>query len=220
MLHTIRRRGLLAALAALVLIATGGGIAYATSHSSGEEISGCIKKANGLLRIVRSTTDCKAGETPISWPAEGAKGYRFIWSAPPSANIEVTAVGTGNIGFPAEGESETDLFRFDLPAGNYFLGVTVEAYKSSGRAQMLCYVRSPQVVTAFMRAGLGIDPGYTHMTTMHSDGILNGWPGGELVLQCIQDGTQPGSPTGENPVVFYASVNATKLASVTGTRIP
>jgi hypothetical protein len=219
MLHTFRRRGLLAVGTVCGLLALGGGIAYATNGSTGDAITGCVKQGDGLLRVVQSAADCKAGESAITWPAEGAKGYRFVWSAPPSANIVVTAVGTGTVGFPAEGESETDLFRFELPAGSYFLGATVEAYKSSGRAQMLCYVRLPQAVTAFMRAGLGTDPGYTHMATMHSDGILTGWPGGELVLQCIQDGTQAGSPTGESPVVFYASVNATRLASATATRI-
>jgi hypothetical protein len=221
MLHTLRRRGLLVGLAALVLVAAGGGIAYATNGSSGDEISGCVKKPDGLLRIVQSATDCKAGETPISWPAKGTAGYRAIFSAPPAANIKVTAVGTAPIGFPGEGESATQILRFALDPGKYFVGVTLGAFKNSGNAEVLCYIRLPgDRITAFMRAALGTDPGYTRLTTVHSDGVLNDWPGGEAALVCIQDGSRPGTPTGENPQVFYATVTATNIASFETNRVP
>jgi hypothetical protein len=220
MLHTLRRRGLLVVAAALALVAVGGGIAYATNGAPDDTITGCVKKPDGLLRIVQSATDCKAGETLISWPAKGTAGYRAVFSAPPAANIEVTAVGTAPIGFPGEGESETQILRFNLPAGKYFAGVTLGVFKNSGNAELLCYIRLPDRITAFMRAALGTDPGYTRLTTVHSEGVLNDWPGGEGTLVCIQDGSRPGTPTGENPQVFYATVTATKIASFETNRVP
>jgi hypothetical protein len=152
-------------------------------------------------------------------PGEGVAGHRFIWSAPPSSNIPVTATGTGDVGFPAAGESETVIFRFTLPAGQYFAGTTIGVFKNSGNVELLCYVRvSGEAITAFMRGALGTADGYTRLVTMHSDGVIHS-TGGELALVCIQD-ARAGPPPGENPQVFYATVTATKLTSFTGTRIP
>lgn len=150
-------------------------------------------------------------------PGQGVAGYRFIRSAPPSSNIEVTATGTGPVGFPAAGESETEIFRFSLPAGKYYVASTIGVFKNSGNAELLCYVRDTGA--SFMRAALGTDPGYTRLVTMHNDGMID-WAGGEAALVCIQDASRAGSPTGENPHVFYGTVNATTLASFTATRIP
>jgi hypothetical protein len=72
---------------------------------------------------------------------------------------------------------------------------------------------------AFMRAALGTDPGYTRLLTIHNDGVID-WAGGEAALVCIQAPNLPGSPTGDEPEVFYGTVNATTLGSFTFTRIP
>jgi hypothetical protein len=212
----VRRGGLF--LAILAIAALVGGVAYATNGSSGETIVGCAQRPEGQLRIVASEVACRNNETVVSWTSEGTNGYRFIWSAPPSSDIEVTAIGTGPVGFPAEGETETSIFAFTLPAGTYSVTATVGVRKDSGDSELLCYIRRPDdVVSAFMRTGVGWSSGYTHITTMHSDGVMP--DGGQATLVCIQDGTWL-TPTGDNPKVFYGTVSATKLASVTSTRIP
>jgi hypothetical protein len=159
------------------------------------------------------------GETGAQGPPGQGIGYRFIRSSPPSAtNVEVTARGTGDIGLPAPGESETEIFRFSLPAGKYHVTATIGAFKNDGSADLICYVR--EMGATFMRAAIGIDPGYTRLLTIHNDGMVD-WPGGEAALVCIQAANVPDSPTGvENPEVFYATVNATTLGSFTTTRIP
>ena len=71
-------------------------------------------------------------------PALAAAGYRAIVSAPPASNIEVTAVGTGPVGLPAEGESETPVLRFDLPDVEVTIsGWRIEFAELEGHARLL-----------------------------------------------------------------------------------
>jgi hypothetical protein len=61
------------ALAALLVVAAGIGVASATIPSSGK-IFGCFAKSNGALRVVQPGQKCKSGEQPLFWNQQGPKG--------------------------------------------------------------------------------------------------------------------------------------------------
>lgn len=63
MKNHLKPRGLMFALAVVVL-ASGGGVAYATSsHGTDTTIHGCYSQSTGQLRI---DTSCRAGELAVS----------------------------------------------------------------------------------------------------------------------------------------------------------
>jgi len=67
----LKPRGLMLALAVVVL-ASGGGVAYATSsHGADSTIHGCYSQSTGQLRI---DTSCRAGELAVSWSSQGQPG--------------------------------------------------------------------------------------------------------------------------------------------------
>ena len=62
------------ALAALLVVAVGIGVASATIPSSGGKIFGCYAKNGGALRVVAAGQKCKSGEQPLFWNQEGPAG--------------------------------------------------------------------------------------------------------------------------------------------------
>jgi Collagen triple helix repeat (20 copies) len=160
------------------------------------------------------------GDTgPPGPPGEAVSSFRAIRSSQIGGNTEITARGTGEFGFPAEGEIATEVVVLNLSPGVYAIEATLGVSKNSGQGELLCYVPSaPGASTAFMRAGLGTDSGYGRMTTLNSDGMLRwGESGGRAALSCVQAANVPGSPTGDNPVAFYATLTALKIAQAAPT---
>jgi hypothetical protein len=73
----MRERFLRVAAAAIVLLAVGSGVAYATGSLAAadpELIRACIKKQGGQLRIVSSANECVASERALQWNAVGPRG--------------------------------------------------------------------------------------------------------------------------------------------------
>lgn len=69
------QRVVLTVVAAFVTLVVGGGIAYATIPDSNGVIHGCMNKGSGILRVIDdAVSPCSAGETPLSWNAQGPKG--------------------------------------------------------------------------------------------------------------------------------------------------
>jgi hypothetical protein len=160
------------------------------------------------------------GDTgPQGPPGEGVSSFRAIRSSQIGGNTEITARGTGEFGFPVEGETATEVVVLNVSPGVYAIEATLGVSKNSGQGELLCYVpAAPGAVTAFMRAGLGTDTGYVRMTTLQSDGMLRwGESGGRAALSCVQAANVPGSPTGDNPVAFYATLTAIKIAQAAPT---
>jgi hypothetical protein len=61
-------------LVAGVLLAVGGGAAFATIPNGGV-INACYAKSGGSLRVIdASVTNCKSGETALAWDEHGAVG--------------------------------------------------------------------------------------------------------------------------------------------------
>jgi hypothetical protein len=59
------------------VLATAGGIAYATIPAGDRVIHGCYAKGGGVLRVVDPSSgqqECPGKQTPISWNQQGAKG--------------------------------------------------------------------------------------------------------------------------------------------------
>lgn len=70
----LRRYPARALLVAVAIIALGGGVAWATIPNGGV-INACYAKSGGSLRVIdASVTNCKSGETALSWDAQGTPG--------------------------------------------------------------------------------------------------------------------------------------------------
>ena len=59
----------------LVLLATVGSVAWATTSASGKLV-GCAKKSGGALRLVGTVKDCRKTERAVSWSPVGRPGPR------------------------------------------------------------------------------------------------------------------------------------------------
>ena len=70
----LRRATRVSAVAALVLVLAGG-VAYATIPAADGTITGCYARSGGTLRVIDpSVTNCKQGETQITWSQSGEPG--------------------------------------------------------------------------------------------------------------------------------------------------
>jgi hypothetical protein len=59
----------------LVLLATVGSVAWATTSAS-DKLVGCAKKSGGALRLVGTVKDCRKTERAVSWSTVGQPGPR------------------------------------------------------------------------------------------------------------------------------------------------
>jgi hypothetical protein len=133
----------------------------------------------------------------------------------------VTVVGSGPLGFPAD--SGTHILRMELPRGVYVADATIAARKAFGNGDFLCWVHDNTVFSIFTRTTLGDAPGHVKRNTVSSSGIFNvPAGGGTLTLECWQAPVPevPGSPSGDNPTVFYATLQATSVTRATIVRYP
>ena len=215
---------------AAVAAVAAGSIAWAAIPSGTGVITGCYNKATGALRVVdaESGASCTPAERTLEWNQTGPEGpqgaagtevvgVRAIRSTQtPAGEVAVTARGTGPFGFPAAGEEPTTVVSYQLPAGKYKLSTQIGVRKGSGSGEVICYVRgSGPTVTAFLRLALGTGPGDSRMTTVGSDGFINTETfGPRATLVCLQDANV--TTTGADPIVFYATITATSVASFTG----
>ncbi len=214
--------------AAVTAVAVGS-IAWAAIPTGAGVIAGCYEKMTGALRVIDSEAgaNCRPSERALEWNQTGPQGppgaagtevvgIRAIGSSQtPAGEVEVTARGTGPYGFPAAGEEPTTVLSYQLPAGKYKLSTQIGVRKGSGSGEVICYVRgSSPIVTAFLRVAVGTGPGDSRMTTVGSDGFVNTDTfGPRATLACLQDANA--TPTGADPVVFYATITATSVASFT-----
>ena len=162
------------------------------------------------------------GDEPPGPP--GTSVYRATRATP--AEVEITARIAGGI-FPAEGETPTDVLTLELPPGVYSITTHLNVRKDSGAGELICWTRTPGTpqgeVIGFVRGSLGAEAGFTRRMPLSSlylaDVSANG---GEATLSCWQaaNPTAPGSPSGENPTVFFANVTATRIWRGTITRSP
>ena len=217
-----------AASAAVAAVAAGS-VAWAAIPSGSGVISGCYKEASGALRVIDADAGaaCKPAERELQWSQTGppgppgASGTEVVGrrairsSGTPAGEAEIPARGTGPFGFPAAGEEPTSVLSYQLPAGKYLLSTVVGVRKESGTTELICYVRgSSPTVTGFLRVALGTGAGESRMTTVGSDGFVNTDVfGTRATLACIQDGNK--SISGSDPVVFYATITATRVSSFT-----
>jgi hypothetical protein len=58
----------------LLLLAVGAGVALAAIPDRNGVIHGCRITRTGLLRVIKSTAHCRAGERPLNWNVQGPQG--------------------------------------------------------------------------------------------------------------------------------------------------
>ena len=225
----LKRRALRVGVVTVAIAAVTSGFALAASLMAGAltdadgAYNGCVSPA-GTLRVVTPGTSCHQSDTAISWNQAG-RGFRMLRATPDE--VEVTAVGSGPIGFPTDDAPPTPILTLELPQGVYELSATIEARKAWGNGDLLCWAeyRLPsgsQTLAIFTRASLGTDPGHAMRATVSGGGFVNfSTGGGPVTLACGQASHDAiGSPSGENPTVFYAFLNATTVTRATLGRYP
>jgi len=241
-------RGRFLRVASVVIggLVVGTSVAFATGAiqsvvGSDGSIQGCYKAGNGQLRVVGSADGCNDSELPISWnqtgtqgpigpagpkgdqgPAgETVKGFRVGRLTPDE--VAITAVGAGPLGFDFPGGGPTTVLAMALPQGVYALNSSIAARKDSGAGDFICWVEDGTFAGLITRTSLGADSGHSRRATVASNGIFSiPAGGGTLTMACWQaaNAALPGTPTGENPTVFYATLSATSLTRATLTRFP
>jgi hypothetical protein len=210
-----------AGAAMVVAVAAVGGVAYATTlGGGGDVVTGCVQKASGQLRVVADPTNCLKTETAISWsqsarPTPGFEGLSFTPN-----EVEITAVGTGPLGFPTNDNPATPVVSVTLSQGVYWVKTLADVRKDSGGSIFSCFARDDKTgdLTAVVRTALGAEPGFARWTALNGFGFFNvGTGGATLTLECWQaaDNAVPGTPTGENPTVFIGSIEAVAITSAT-----
>jgi hypothetical protein len=150
---------------------------------------------------------------------EAVHGYR----ANRGVEIRVTGVGQGQFGFPSntsDPAQETDIVSLPLPQGVYYVHWSANVLKESGGAIFSCVVgdKSIDFFTGIARTALGADGGFTRWASISAPGFYNiPAGGGRLTLECFQsaDNAVAGTPSGENPDVIQANINALKIGGAT-----
>jgi collagen triple helix repeat protein len=135
--------------------------------------------------------------------------------------VQITATGTGPSGFPGPGETPTPVLTMNLPPGMYAISTHLGVRKDSGNGDFLCWTETDGAVGrvfAFIRASLGADAGHVRRTTLASESVVNvtASGGSHAALSCWQAANPNvgGSPSGENPTVFFANISAMKLGAI------
>jgi hypothetical protein len=243
-MRPFNRAGLVGATVLALVLA--GGIAYAAIPAANGTITACYK-ANGSLRLIDAEAGqaCSSTEQALLWnqtgpqgaqgiqgpegpqgvpgpPGETVRGYRVLRATPDE--VEITVVGTGPLGFPESGlGSGTHILAMQLPQGVYVADATIAARKESGNGDFACWVHNSVRFSIFTRTTLGNAPGHVIRNTVSSSGIFSiPAGGGTLLLECWQAALPeaPGSPSGVNPTVFYATLQATSVSHATIVRYP
>jgi hypothetical protein len=206
------------ALAVVVATVACTGVAVAATGAVGDvldrggTIHGCVAES-GALKIVSPGEACHSNQAPLAWTH--VRAFRMLRATPDE--VEITAVGTGPIGFPTPDAPPTEVLALELPQGVYELSAAVEARKAFGNGDLLCWAEYAGRLPIFIRASLGTDPGHAMRATLGGGGFVSIPEGGGTVrLACWQaSNDSPGSPSGERPTVFYAFLNATAVSRAT-----
>ena len=216
-LFTVRTWAALAVAIGVVTAAT----AYAAIPGGGGTVAACYGKNSGAVRVIdaEAGAQCLPSENALSWPGETARGYRVLRTSPDE--VEVTVVGSGPFGFPEE--SGTHILAMQLPQGVYMVDAVIAARKGFGNGDFLCWVHDNARFTIFTRTTLGDAPGHIKRNTVSGSGVFSiPAGGGTLQLECWQAPVPelPGSPSGDNPTVFWATLQATNVSHATLVRYP
>lgn len=118
------KTGWILAVKVVVLVALGGGLAYAVIPNSSGVIDGCYMKENGQLRVIdASNTTCRPSEQALQWNLQGVpgvpgppgeRGPSDVYFTGGSATNSLPVAG----GFPGNYSVVATL---SLPAGTYVL---------------------------------------------------------------------------------------------------
>ena len=79
---------------------------------AGGTINACVGKS-GALRSSLSAAECRRNQTPLAW--SHVRAFRMLRATPDE--VEITAVGSGPIGFPTDDAPPTEVLTLDLPQG-------------------------------------------------------------------------------------------------------
>jgi hypothetical protein len=88
---------------AVIAVAVGGGVAYATIPDASGVIHSCYAKSGGALRVIDAgVTNCKSGETSLDWNQKGPQGLQGAQGPPGTAGPQGPPGPTGPAGVKGE----------------------------------------------------------------------------------------------------------------------
>ena len=207
-----RRRWI--AVGAAAVVAAAAGIASAAIPDSPEFINGCVHDETGQLRVVADPGACRPSEKPVSWSkdARATPSYSAV-----QYEVEVTAVGTTDIGLPTEDSPATPIVSLTLPQGVYLIHTSVNALRPAGSGIFSCWAHEAGTHdvtgqwTALARTALGNAAGYARWVALAGSGFFNAGSGGATVtLECWNF-----QAYGGNPDAFLSSIDAVPVTSAT-----
>lgn len=156
---------------------------------------------------------------PQGPPGESVHGYRENRGV--NGQIQVTGLGQDPNGLPTTGNDPsqtTDIVSIQVPQGVYYLQISVNVLKLTGHSVFSCWVGNKQTdtFTGLTRTALGGEAGTAGWASLSAPGFFNVPAGGEtLTLQCSQAGSLSPGPTGEDPLVYQANINALRISGAT-----
>jgi hypothetical protein len=212
-------------LAFVVLLATAGGIAYATIPGGDGVIHGCYTNRGGVLTVIDPAAGqtCSSLQTPISWNQQGPQGPQGPQGAPgpqgdPGAagpsDAYVTAP-TGSECCPQLGAEYVRVAGLNLPSGDFTIDANISFFNSEYESQSIlvtCYIDSPfggNVGTALA----SISGSVYSVGSMHVSGSTRLLVDGTVSLYCDAFlGLGPDAPT--RLTSQYITLEATKVGEL------
>jgi hypothetical protein len=224
-------------LASVLLLATAGGIAYATIPDTDGVIHGCYTKGGGILSVIDPAAGqtCSSQQTPLSWNQQGPKGdpgpqgpqglpgpqgppgvtradERFFIRSlvDPSTWLPIVS-GT----WPDVRPFLTRVLTMHLDAGNYAITAEVIAENDAGQGIVVCLLGNSTVGFTVAQSGVGAGAGFALQQTFEAQGtyVLNA--PSDLDLSCFN---APQNEPAGNPRIGFADVIATKVDVLTSTQ--
>jgi hypothetical protein len=118
-----------------------GGIAYAAIPDANGVINSCYSKSTGGLRVAERATDCRSGETALSWNQQGRVGPTGPQG--PAGPANPTFVSEQEATFANEEDRTVSFDGPGVPAGEYTLQISVAPFTTFGdtAADVSCAVQ-------------------------------------------------------------------------------
>lgn len=197
------------AVAAIAVLATSAGIAYAGSSGDGT-IKACAKSESGQLRL-DTGNGCLPSETAVQWNTTGSTSAaeRFFYRG--GANVpNWLPIVSGT--WPDIRPRMTHVLTMHLDPGKYAVTAEVIAENDQGQGIVVCLLGNPTVGYALAQSAVGSAPGFALQQTFEAQTIFVMDTAGDLELSCFN--APPNEPAG-NPRIGLGDVIATKIDSAT-----
>ena len=174
-----------AALIGALVLASVGGVAWATIPDSSGVIHGCYQKDNGQLRVIdpssskdKNASSCRKEETPLDWSQTGPQG--------PAGPQGPVGPSDGYVARPADATltlTPATIGTLTLPAGSYVIGATARAVDTNLQGTVVCDLTSTDTSTE-TQSTMGTFGDINHRASLAMSDATTLATGGTVTLSC------------------------------------